>query len=568
MVHDPATEWASAVAVVAGALTTRALPLVSLCLALGLLTTAAARAERVPLGGRTATMGGAAVAAGNDSAMPYLNPAGLAGVPEGIFGVSATVYSYRRLSIDEYFLPTGWGATQDFGQLDVRSEAMTSSTTIEMPSSVMYFGPRGRLGGHTTYKLGVALATPEAEYRELVGAFQADLPDVNGSLEQRVGLAYRKTDYYAGPSLALGHREWLRVGISAFAYYSRLHRVETFDYNLVAGGGVSEAAVAMTRASNAESLAFVPVLGMQAKLWSRLWAGVGVAVPSVHFWGRRRGNGSVELSRPSADGQTFTERVETTAASTFRQQAPFRITAGLAWEDRERFSAAADVTYRARRHDALHYPSISDESYRASGDVTRHYTRRQDPIVADLEHSIDLSFGVEVPLGELLSVRAGGFTDFANTEPLRAGRGDDWNRLRVDQLGGSLGLGLNLGSFDTTLGMVYARGSGKMGAVDPENLDSAEQVVPVRAVQHSLFLVLSGTITAQEVKARVPEVEALPRRPNVPVKGLKDVPLSHVPQGSGPTDQPPPTTAAKIEQVVGDAQTAPLEPSPSTEVLP
>ena len=43
--------------------------------------------REMPIGGRTATMGGAGTAAGNDSAMPYLNPAGLAGVPGDIFAV-------------------------------------------------------------------------------------------------------------------------------------------------------------------------------------------------------------------------------------------------------------------------------------------------------------------------------------------------------------------------------------------------------------------------------------------------------------------------------------------------
>ena len=47
----------------------------------------------VPLGGRTAAMGGAGVAAGADSATPFLNPAGVAGTPHDIISVSASVYS-------------------------------------------------------------------------------------------------------------------------------------------------------------------------------------------------------------------------------------------------------------------------------------------------------------------------------------------------------------------------------------------------------------------------------------------------------------------------------------------
>jgi hypothetical protein len=49
--------------------------------------------QNLPLGGRTASMGGAGMAFGRDSAMPYLNPAGLARIPHHTFSLSANLYT-------------------------------------------------------------------------------------------------------------------------------------------------------------------------------------------------------------------------------------------------------------------------------------------------------------------------------------------------------------------------------------------------------------------------------------------------------------------------------------------
>src|SRR5215510_11457832 len=66
---------------------------------------AAQNLRDVPLGGRTATMGGAGVAAGHDHAMPFLNPAGIAGTPTDVLSISATVYGYAAAPVPDYYVP-------------------------------------------------------------------------------------------------------------------------------------------------------------------------------------------------------------------------------------------------------------------------------------------------------------------------------------------------------------------------------------------------------------------------------------------------------------------------------
>src|SRR5262245_46177369 len=67
------------------------------------LAPARARAQYLPLGGRTASMGGAAAAWGRDSAMPYLNPAGYALVPHPTLSLSASLYRTELVNVSDFF---------------------------------------------------------------------------------------------------------------------------------------------------------------------------------------------------------------------------------------------------------------------------------------------------------------------------------------------------------------------------------------------------------------------------------------------------------------------------------
>src|SRR5688572_32671872 len=98
---------------------------------------AAQNLRSVPIGGRTATMGGAATAAGNDSAMPYLNPAGLGGVPGDVFALSATVYGYTHRSFDGFFVPQSPDPNGPLGELVVERQSFSTHSVGELPSSIM-----------------------------------------------------------------------------------------------------------------------------------------------------------------------------------------------------------------------------------------------------------------------------------------------------------------------------------------------------------------------------------------------------------------------------------------------
>lgn len=158
----------------------------------------AQNARFVPIGGRTATMGGAGTAAGNDSAMPYLNPAGLAGIPQDIFALSATVYGHTRRSFDGVFYPNG--TEPGLGPVVVEKEEFSTSGVFELPSSVMYLENLSPADAVVAHRVAIALLIPEATRFDLIGAFEASYPEMAGFASESLSITTRSTTYYLGPS--------------------------------------------------------------------------------------------------------------------------------------------------------------------------------------------------------------------------------------------------------------------------------------------------------------------------------------------------------------------------------
>jgi hypothetical protein len=534
--------------------------------------TGRAFADRMPIGGRTATMGGAAVAAGNDSAMPYLNPAGLAGVPGGVFGISATIYGYQRLRVDHYFLPAGYDPQASYGTPVARQNEMSSSVFMELPSSIMYFARSGKLSPATDYKLGLALVSPEVERREMVGNYLGTFPQSSGILNESLGVSLRRTDYYVGPSVAFGVGESLRLGLSAFAYYSRTSNVTARAYDLSIQSIAAAGGQRMSLATTQESVGFVPVVGLQVSPASHFWLGAGIALPSLPLWGRHQEVGSVDAYLPDANGNEIHQRLDTVSLGEYRQESPLRTTLGVAWDDRERFSAALDVTYRAKRPKAVEYPLASREVFQRTGEIKRVYNNGDaSHVTLDLEQRVDVAVGFEVALGRMFALRAGGFTDFANT-PEITGAGTDLRRIRLDHLGTSLGLGIRVSPLDTTLGAVYMHGIGSMGAWDLTSgvaRASGARIVPTDAEQHSIFFVLSGTVTQEEARDQMQQALGAGQLPNLPdaqTRGLKYQSPPYGPGGLKRDDRPKPLR--DDPSALPAASPAPTAPPPTPPESP
>jgi hypothetical protein len=493
--------------------------------------------REMPIGGRTATMGGAGTAAGNDSAMPYLNPAGLAGVPGDIFAVSATVYSYTHRSFQNYFYPSGTVAALGFE----RDREDFGTTSIgELPSSVMYFRHLSAPTAHVQHKLGMSLVIPSARNVDLVASLAGRDTAAAGTDVRAASLTQNFRRYYIGPTYAVGIGRDLRIGLSVYAIYHRNSMTSTFTSSSTILGGTITSTINLQRSELDEALSIAPIAGIQARVASDLWVGFGVAAPSVGLAGRSRVTSETSGQTPdrTAFGTLATSSL-TTLDADYRAATPLRLNAGLAWERRSGFSAAADVhVYLPRTDSETHGTQFNEE--RRAGDLTRHYRRRIDQ-ETEAETTVDLSIGAEYAVNSVLALRGGFFTDLASAhaiidDPLYV------RQTRLDRYGGTVGVGLKLGSFDTTAGLLLARGSGQHGTVDV-SVPGGRTVAAIETTETTGLLVLSGAVTIEAAKKTIRETLPFQTGPLPDLDGTETKPPAPwlpTPLPAEPKPPPPP----------------------------
>ena len=216
--------------------------------------------DDVPLGGKTAAMGGAAIAGGRDSAMPVLNPAGLALVPASTVSVSASAYSLRYTHHDAWFGP---GRPAD------------STTFSAYPSGlayVLHFGDQER-----PFVLGASFSAPMQTKRSVVGGDT----DSAGFRTQDAFLA-DVIQYQAALSVALGLGK-LRLGASAILG----HYAGTFVINSALFGRGQMVFPSQNESNTSDELA--GLVGMQLDLDDRWSVGASARTPSLHLAGAASG---------------------------------------------------------------------------------------------------------------------------------------------------------------------------------------------------------------------------------------------------------------------------------------
>jgi hypothetical protein len=439
-------------------------------------------------------MGGVGTAAGNDSAMPYLNPAGLASLPGDVFGVSAQMYSMSRRKVDRFFSPDGYGDLGVTGE----SQEFRSSQVLSVPTSVMYMKHLSKPEDSLRHVLAVSLVVPTQQAFSLTGSAQVDVPSLNGSINQTKNIDYTNYDYYFGPSYALAIGDSVRLGVTAYTLYSLSARTSSDTFvKYVFNGARLEESVA-TRSETRKVFSIVPVLGAQFSLMESLKLGLGVAIPSIRVGGEQsvieqvnlQGNGA--LKRNTAfEGEGYAQR-------------PLRINAGVAYEKAKSFSVGADVHYyfSTKKYDG--FDGITHQIATATDNVTRDFN-----VASKREHEsravIDLSLGGEVWLFEMLALRGGFFTNRAPRELDKSREG--LNDIRIDRVGGSLGVGLLTGSFETTFGVVYQHGSGQVNILDSTSSAAAAEggrrVTAVDIKEDAVMFVMSGVVTSDQAKKTI-----------------------------------------------------------------
>lgn len=466
------------------------------------LRVAHAQAQSVPLGGRTATMGGAGVAEGHDIAAPLINPAGVAAVGSEVFGLSSSLYSYNSASVKNFFAPSGFSPS--FGQVNVDTQTFQSSNLAAVPSGAAFFthvGPQDvDSPGHLV--LGIAALTPVAYNEQADARLHATLASTNGFIDRQTGLAQRALDLYVGPVAGLVISKHLRAGLSLLGLYRNRYLLATTTMTQSQEGGNDFASYRGSWLDQGSSFGGIAVAGVQLEVLDDLWLGASVQSPSVQIEGSEHQTRAETLFLNAPQVTAPTNLVDqSTADLRYSSIEPPRLSLGAAYDEPDHFALAADVAY------VVPYPGIDDASGTSStsetlsGSATRNIIATYDRKIDGLSR-VDFAIGAEAYVAPNVALRAG-FSEEFDPRALPAPSVDTVFMTRRNLTTVTGGVGLVVGPFDTTLGVAWQHAS---GTIDVEDLFGTTPALTANypgyarldLTENTFMFLLSGTVTAKE----------------------------------------------------------------------
>ncbi|MCB9647248.1 MAG: hypothetical protein H6730_11715 [Deltaproteobacteria bacterium] len=449
--------------------------------------------ENVPVGSRTAAMGGAAMAGGYDSAMPTLNPAGLARIPGSVLSVSASLYRLSHVWVPAF---TADGATisSPWGDLAVSQPGIDSSEISSFPSSIAYM----LHFGSETHPMVVAgsLTVPRSVQRRFVHSYEFLGEGV--AMRDNFTTFIDEEQYVGALSWAAGFGR-LRVGASVLGSYTSRVRTIARDGLIVLG----TANFHRDQASYSESLNSVDLsalAGVQVDLTSFLRVGAAVRSPSVHLWGHFKGSEDNTVLDALADSFVSTTQIEGEAT----RGMPLKVGLGVELFG-ERWSVAADGGVFIPRSAEYSRTGTVLSSSIGTAEARKDQENEVDA-VEPTELVLDLALGAEVQITDTNWLRLGVFTDFTAAPPASETAAQITEQrpsprhlfsFPLNKFGGSLGWGTKVAFVDTTLGVVGSYGSGQTLRYVPDQRYSG--ATPVEATDARIYEVMAFVSAALDL---------------------------------------------------------------------
>ncbi len=450
----------------------------------------------VPLGGRTATMGGAGVAAGSDSAMPYLNPAGIVGIPTDILSISASIYSLSRAKVDKFYRPNGLDPS--FGNdVRVEEERFDLDQLVITPSTLVYVKQLGGESAKVSHAVGIGLSTVTHNASTSVGTFRARGSQARLAADSIVTESLKQ--YLAGPSYAAQFGERFRVGISALGSYSVLTE-DSHELSLISdiqGGNEFPQTFNSRVQVDAYSVGLAAVAGAQLRMLDELWLGVALESPGLPIFG---GGTLVETTDRTFFDQSTGAQIaaRTSARGEFKEfdiSRPPRVSLGVAYDRPRSLAVALDA----------HFSPAWSRFEKGQLETVDIDTETGFP-VAELRDRFNYEFGtrgvVNVSLGaeyfatEDLALRAG----FLSDRDVSTSSTDGIPNSLIDWWTFTFGFGLKSGAVETSYGVAYRYGSGRRATEDI--FGPTAGVTTVDYTAHGVMLILSGDVRTSAAERR------------------------------------------------------------------
>ncbi len=472
------------------------------------LGTAGAQSSYQPylLGLRTAGMGGAAAAFGSDSAMSWVNPAGMARSRDGTLSVSANAYTLEELLSYDYYSMSDQ-VRQSLGiPMDASRSEMSSYQFSAFPSSLSYTLSLGLKGDHV---LALSVIVPYKRSMKRFTDWILNIGGVNYLMQETDRRVF--TQYEIGPTYAL-RLEKITLGLSVFFRYVPGAMDWSSDSIWFAPGNVNFNPSQNRARTKSYDLDFVG--GVQlGPFWGGFYAGLSIHSPSVHVGGSFRAESQSYISGNDPDTNEAIADVYFNEISEddYNFATPFWLTVGLGYEREDSFALSLDVScflpYEFTSLSGTQYNShISSQNLNPGGPETHVLTDALD-FSTDWSRKtiVNVNLGAEYVVTSRLVLRAGFFTDFSPEQlPGEMEREmGDVGRYAIDRFGGTLGVAYTGNSTQFQISLVFLGGLGKIVGYRMSQVDSNANVsidFPLREIASNTYmLVFSGELDTRRI---------------------------------------------------------------------
>ncbi len=293
--------------------------LASLALALfAVLGAPAARAQAnydgVKLGGRTAIMGGAAVARGSDGATAFVNPARITLIPGESFSFSTFALEAGGRKIGDQLDPDG--------TLGVPTETPATLSARILPNTFCLFldgPPKDHYSGRSRHKYGVCGADTESEELLITQNGQGQNLGTIAAVSEQTRMKWARSSL----ALAWGFEleRGLSIGVTARIENSRLE--DTTMVTAMSGNATTSTSETLNRAIQASSWDSFVVVGLSYQVAPFMTLGASLSTPSQHILGFYSAS---EAFIPSGAGSSLVQD-----DGDFRYNLPSNLRLGLAF---------------------------------------------------------------------------------------------------------------------------------------------------------------------------------------------------------------------------------------------
>ncbi len=459
-----------------------------------------AAAQAIPFGGRTAAMGGTGIARGDDSAMPVLNPSGLALVSSSTLSLSASLYAFHHVSIPHFNADTDT-LDDGFRTIEVSRQGIESNTVETLPSSLAYIY---HVGGEHHQVLAASVTIPRSTSRRFVQNLDLAAQDPSGGTGQviRDQLTFVENfgQYVLGFSYARTLSEKLRVGGTLGVVYTSSLITQQSTRLSVPATATQFNFINDSLTRESSSLDLDGIFGAQLDLSDSLSVGAVFHTPALHVHGNW--DFSQDENRSDPSGTSTLRKVRESGDSI--DAPPMKIGVGAGYRKSDCWSIAVDVTGSVaikndRRIKADHTESsvTSGKSPTVTSSVLDAERKR--------EHRVNGSVGGEIRVGDETWIRMGAFTDLSLDPAVGQNKnlGNQLNRSEVlsfpfHRFGGTFGLGTITGPVDSTIGIAASYAQGDTVRLDPirsatpMGFGTALEKTPARVFDFMFFV--TGTV--------------------------------------------------------------------------